>query len=323
MRALLLLTVCLLGWTVKGDTQSIGVIGSSTAAGQGPSSPDSAWVNRLSKYLKDRHLIDTIYNLALGAQTTYTGMPTSYIPTGRPSPNPGANITRAISLGSNVVVVAYPSNDFVLGYSMTEYLSNLRTIYDSAVKAGKRCFITTTQPRNDVGPGIRQMFIEGKDSILAEFGPFAINFYDPVADPVTLGILPQYSTSDGIHLNDAAHALLFQAAVATNLLNIAPLAIPDSVARIRRPLDSVKKLTISKVYQTTTSLTAEISNPQSSKAIIHIISPTGITVVSQVCQLRKGTTLISLATQKLAAGAYFLKITLTDGTTITRSFARF
>ena len=46
------------------------VLGSSTASGSGPSTPDSAWVNRYRNYLQDINPLNQVTNLAIGGTTT-------------------------------------------------------------------------------------------------------------------------------------------------------------------------------------------------------------------------------------------------------------
>ncbi|HEV9035791.1 MAG TPA: hypothetical protein VGQ51_04200, partial [Puia sp.] len=82
-----------------------------------------------------------------------------------------------------------------------------------------------TQPRDDANPTQRQILLAGKDSIMAEFPGRALDFWTPVTDPSTLGILPQYSKGDAIHLNDAGHAVIAQVAENTNIMDPVPLAL--------------------------------------------------------------------------------------------------
>src|SRR5579872_6134446 len=83
----------------------IAVIGSSTAQGVGADPIDSSWVNRTKSYYQSLGLIDTIYNIALGGQTTYGGMPSGFTPpAGRPAPDPATNVTKALSFHPDVVL---------------------------------------------------------------------------------------------------------------------------------------------------------------------------------------------------------------------------
>jgi hypothetical protein len=116
---------------------------------------------------------------------------------------------------------------------MQEFMSNLRTIYNTVVAAGKICYITSSQPRDALPLAGRQQLKTANDSILAAFPIFSVDFWTPLADPVTLGINPLYSIpGDGIHVNDAGHRVLFEAVKAKNILagNPLPLKLMDFFA---------------------------------------------------------------------------------------------
>jgi lysophospholipase L1-like esterase len=202
----------------------IAVIGSSTAAGFGASIPDSAWVNLWKKFGEGLGEIDTVYNLAQASTTTYVGLPTGYpTPGGRPAVDPTINITKAMSFNPDIVIIAYPSNDIGLDFTLTEYLQNLRTMAAVVTSAGKTVYVTSTQPRDDFNTTEKQNLQTGKDSIMQEFGSFALDFYDQLVDPATLGFNPLY-TSGGVHPNDAGHQLLYQVAK-NNIILSTPLPI--------------------------------------------------------------------------------------------------
>jgi acyl-CoA thioesterase-1 len=212
--AVLLLLPCL----SPAQKKVIAVIGSSTASGQGASSYGKAWVGLLEKYYQDLKVIDRIDNYAVSGLTTFDGLPTSEFP--------NTNVIQALSVHPDVVLVAFPTNDFVKGFTMQQYMSNLHTIYNLVVAAGKKCYITGTQPRDDVhDPSIRQLFKDGRDSITLEFPDNSIDFWDLLADPVTLGFNPLYVSADGIHPNDAGHELLFEAVKAKDILGLMPLPL--------------------------------------------------------------------------------------------------
>jgi hypothetical protein len=111
-----------------------------------------------------------------------------------------------------VVIVSYPTNGYDT-YTIPEIMQCLQTMKDSANILGKTCYITTSQPRQD-GP-FADMAIRTKlkiiaDSIMNRFGNYAIDFFTPIADPVSYMINPDYSYGDGTHVNDAGHKLLFK-----------------------------------------------------------------------------------------------------------------
>ncbi|MCC6460924.1 MAG: SGNH/GDSL hydrolase family protein, partial [Saprospiraceae bacterium] len=105
------------------------VIGSSTAAGAGASQPDSAWVNRYRIFLQALNPANEVINLAMGGYSSYQLLPSSAaVPNYRPHPDPERNITRALSLAPDAILLNLPSNDAASGYSLDEQLANFETI---------------------------------------------------------------------------------------------------------------------------------------------------------------------------------------------------
>ena len=203
------------------------VIGSSTAQGVGATPIDSSWVNRTRRYFKQLGEIDTIYNIALGGQTTYNGMPTGFIPPpGRPAPDTATNVTKALSYHPNIVIVSFPTNDAAADYTLTETMANLRAIYRKIKAAGKIAYITTSQPRSSVATVQQELLKRMRDSVLAEFPRRSLNFYNPIVAADSLSINPIYNF-DGTHVNDAGHRQLFQVVRQANILSAsaAPLAL--------------------------------------------------------------------------------------------------
>jgi hypothetical protein len=129
-----------------------------------------------------------------------------------------SNITAALALNPDVIIVNYPTNAYDV-LSVAEIMYCLRTIRDSANIKGVPCFITTTQPRTspasfNTSP-VKAKLAELKDSILLEFGNFAIDFWTGLINPADTSIL--YDSGDNIHMNAAGHDILFQRVVAANV----------------------------------------------------------------------------------------------------------
>ncbi|MEO0580987.1 MAG: GDSL-type esterase/lipase family protein [Bacteroidota bacterium] len=185
------------------------VMGSSTAAGTGPSHPDSTWVNRYRRALQVINPAHRVTNIARGGYNTYRLMPSSFVPpTGLPLPDSTKNITHAISLSPDAIIINLPSNDAALNISAATQMQNFRTMVDSAQLAGIPVWICTTQPRVFSSSKIA-IQLETRDSILTVFGNRAIDFWTGLAD--TSGLpLTQYDSGDGVHLNDAGHNILFE-----------------------------------------------------------------------------------------------------------------
>ena len=199
--------------TTDSTVNNIAVLGSSTAAGVGPSSSDSAWVTRYRNYLFEKNTTIKVINLAVGGYTTYDIMPTGYVPPeSRPSPSISQNITKAVSYSPKAIIINLPSNDVSSGYSISEQLANYDTILSVANSNNIPVWITTTQPRNfsDIQQIRKQ--IEMRDSTYSRFGDKAIDFWTDIADS-NGRINSIFDSGDGVHLNDTAHAVLFSRVV--------------------------------------------------------------------------------------------------------------
>jgi len=181
------------------------VLGSSTAYGVGATVPDSSWVGRTKIYYKSTHQLDTLINLAVPGSFSDSGV--KLLPT-------------ALSYNPDMVLISFPSNDIVAGLGVPLYMSNLRKMYNTVTAAGKRCFISTTQPRTDL---YNEFTLKvARDSVLMEFPANYMQFYDPLVLPGTYDPNPLYVV-DGVHPNNAGHKLLFQAVVASQAI---PLPLP-------------------------------------------------------------------------------------------------
>ena len=207
--------------TATADAQKIlAIIGSSTSACNGPTGGvDSCYVGRLRLYYDKNTSGDTVIDngYAVPGYNCYNGMPSSYIPPypwTNLYPDPVHHITAALAIHPNAVLVNYPTNAYDT-LRIDSILYCLRTIRDSANKAGVPCFITTTQPRTTFSTPAKAKLMELKDSILLEMGAFAVNFWDGLADP-SGSILPAYN-ADGVHLNNAGHDTLFHRVLAKNV----------------------------------------------------------------------------------------------------------
>lgn len=200
------------------------ILGSSTSnCSFGISVKDSCYVRRIQKYYADRGAPITVDNRSVAGDDVYRGMPSNYVPPlYRRMPYADTNITAGLQGNPDVVLINYPSNGYD-SFTVREVMFCLRTIRDAANAAGKPCYITTTQPRNDPflfrTSAVRRKMADIKDSILVQFGQFAVNFWDGFVNPADTTILPQYN-GDGTHLNDAGHAIFAQRVLAKNMFNL-------------------------------------------------------------------------------------------------------
>jgi len=247
MRHILILLCCACALTPAiAQHKIIAGMGSSTMAGLGstpltpPGSsqpPVNAWASILTRYYQATGFIDSLYNLGRPGTTTYSGLPTSYTVPPHNEHNSDYDVDGALNSrfafgrSTDIVIVNYANNDLdsanMHWYTLAETMNNLQIIYNTVVSAGKICFITTTQPRTGFATGVKQMLKVERDSIMNRFGIYAINFYNPIVAADSLNINPALSAGDNIHVNNAGHQLLFEAArnVMNNVLFGNPLPI--------------------------------------------------------------------------------------------------
>jgi lysophospholipase L1-like esterase len=179
------------------------IIGSSTALGVGAQT--LSWAQALQRSYAYRSV--SFVNLAVGGMTTYEALPTgSPAVPGRPAPAPTANVNAALATSPKLLLVSYPTNDTANGYSADETVRNLLAIRSAALTRGVPVIILSTQPRdlNDtqlarlaeidgrVSQSVAPCFVAVREALAGQDGRLA----------------PQYDSGDGIHPNDAGHAVI-------------------------------------------------------------------------------------------------------------------
>lgn len=210
---------------LAGDTLKIVVIGSSTAAGSGASTSDSAWVNRYRNYLQSINSANQVVNLARGGYNTWRLMSDNFSPpANHPTPDTLRNISEALRRTPDAIIINLPSNDAAMGTGISQQMSNFIAMDSVAASQGVPLWVCTTQPRNFNANGT---FIQigVRDSILSYFGTRAIDFWTGLADPFN-NIDPFYDSGDGVHLNDHGHRLLFNRVVQKQIPDSLVTALP-------------------------------------------------------------------------------------------------
>jgi len=185
------------------------VIGSSTAAGYGLTDPLTSWVQRYASYLAADLPGSKVTNLAVSGYSTYQVQPTGTTnPIGRPAVDPAHNVTAALALHPDAVIVNLPSNDAAMGVAVEDSMTNLKAVASKAQEARVLIWITTSQPRQLNAQGIA-LLLGLRDRIKQEFGARALDFFTPLAAPDGTP-LAVYNQGDGIHPNAEGHRLLFE-----------------------------------------------------------------------------------------------------------------
>ncbi|MBI5647825.1 MAG: SGNH/GDSL hydrolase family protein [Ignavibacteriae bacterium] len=209
---------------VQDDSLRIVVIGSSSAQGAGAKPGDSSWVRRYERHLRETFPATRVYNLAMGGYTTYHCLPTSApVADGRPRPDSMRNITRALALRPSALLISLPTNDIADGFDTSEYRRNMDTLVALSARDSVPVWICSTQPRN-LDSVKRILLSDTRGWILRQYAGRALDFWDSVATPEGF-IRPELDFGDGVHVNNAGHAILFE--------RLRAAAIPDTLQMLR------------------------------------------------------------------------------------------
>ncbi|MEE9437816.1 MAG: T9SS type A sorting domain-containing protein, partial [Saprospiraceae bacterium] len=228
-----------------GTTYKIVILGSSTAAGTGPSDINNAWVWRYREFLTQ---VDTRYqieNLAVGGFATYNILPTgTTIPAGiSRTIDTEKNVTKAIALNADGIIINLPSNDAASGYSAVDQIANYHLIRNTALTQNIPVWISSPQPRNfGANTTAVNIQLEMVTATPVEFGEYAFDFWTNLGIPPNgNGIIPPYN-ADGVHMNDAGHLILFERVIAKNIHSIVKNNVDESLSVDLYNFDSFLKI---------------------------------------------------------------------------------
>lgn len=189
------------------------VLGSSTAEGAGAGRRAEAWVSLLAEHLRRHYPQVNLINLARSRYTSFQLLPQWDAQATKRQPDPERNISKALSLRPDLILINLPSNDNAAGIPLTVQMRNLRRIVSLAEGQGVPIYISTAQPlaaKGHLAPLQRAL----TDSVRQQFGPHVLDFWTGLALP-NAKLKPGYASPDGLHLNDAGHQLLFRRVATT------------------------------------------------------------------------------------------------------------
>lgn len=183
------------------------VMGSSSAAGQGATTGQS-WATTLASAQAARGV--TLRNIARGGTVTPMARPAaSPAPADRPAPDPAVNVDTALSPVPALLLLSFPTNDTAAGYPADETVGHLRVIRDAAAAARVPVLVMGTQPRDAFTATQRATLAEIDRQLAASAGACFVPLFDALADAQG-AIRAELAAGDGIHLNDAGHAVVRQ-----------------------------------------------------------------------------------------------------------------
>lgn len=183
------------------------VMGSSSAVGAGASTPDKSWVGLLQS---DQVAAQAqIHNIARGGYTTYQALSEQCVVNpNRRQPDAEHNIDKALTLAPDLVLLSFPSNDAALGYSATETAANILLLRQQLADQNTALLVLSAQPRN-MAPDKQKLLTELDRLLKPVLTDCFVAVYAPLAGGG--GLAPEFDSGDGVHLNDAGHALVFNA----------------------------------------------------------------------------------------------------------------
>jgi len=295
------------------------VLGSSTAAGTGPSTQDSAWVWRYQDFIFQNDTRMRVTNLAQGGFTTYNILPTgAEIPAGvNQSINEERNVTMARSQNPNAVIINLPSNDAANNFSVEDQLRNYSFMTDSLDVDSIIYWVATPQPRNNFNDDRIQIQLDMRDSTFSIFQDRAINFWDGF-QTVDNGLDASFDSGDGVHMNDAGHLELF--------LRVLESEIPSFLidAKTEDIVNSISNELLSQqinVYPNPTQRKLNIKWEEKQIAEVEIYNVQGQLIISQ--NAKKADSTFKLDVRHLSEGLYYLKIISTDDIILAKSFLKY
>jgi lysophospholipase L1-like esterase len=196
--------------SVYAETTSLAVLGSSTAAGTGASKPSRSWVGLLQAW-QTKAKEGSIINLAAPGVLSTSALCTQQV-----NSNlfeliaPTRNVDRALKLGATRFILAFPSNDTTHGMPAEQTISNFLDMRQCAQSNNKvRVAVMSSLPRDGLTKQQNATITQIDAAMLKEFGSCFINVRSALADTDHESIRHDLSAGDGVHFNNAGHAVIF------------------------------------------------------------------------------------------------------------------
>jgi lysophospholipase L1-like esterase/predicted peptidase len=186
-------------------------LGSSTLAGNGSSSYATSLAGLIEGYISTITGGQYVF-VSNGVAGTDTR---SALPNGQdPTVNENKNISAAVAGRPSCILVFFPTNDITIGTAQ-EFTNRIITIFNYARSFGIPIFIESPQPRTSFTSTMQQSLVDAYNLLKAAIpARFFIDVFQQLRDPASgtpASILAQYAFSDGTHVNDSGHNLIFQA----------------------------------------------------------------------------------------------------------------
>ncbi|MCP9751101.1 PKD domain-containing protein [Ferruginibacter sp. HRS2-29] len=195
------------------------LLGSSTTYGTGANPIDSSWAAKFTSYNLRKNSQTLVYNFGIPGYTSYNVLcPTGFVaPANRPAPDPQNNITAALALHPDAIIINLPSNDAAYDYTLKEQQQNFERVKYLADSANVPLWVTTTQPRNNLTSTQMTNLTSMRDWLTARFGVKAVDFWTTVAN--SDGTINSTYNADGTHVNNLGHDIFYKRILSETILD--------------------------------------------------------------------------------------------------------
>ncbi|AWK07250.1 hypothetical protein HYN56_24680 [Flavobacterium crocinum] len=187
----------------KKEKITVVIIGSSIASGQGASNYSNSWAGLL-----EAESNDSIINNAKGGYLTLHFLPETIPNKLGIETDEKRNITASLKLNPNLIIFSLTTNDIANGYTVDQYISNMKIMTDLCENNNVSFLIGSTSPRL-LDMKKNKALIEVNTMLEAAYGDRFVNYYNELTDPETYKIKSIYDAGDALHPNDAGHKVIF------------------------------------------------------------------------------------------------------------------
>jgi lysophospholipase L1-like esterase len=185
------------------------VLGSSITAGQGASAPSLAWVAQVGATYAPSGV--TVTNLGIGGSQTWQWLPSGTAnPPGKPAPY-GNNIDAALALNPKVLMMSASTNDLANGSTADDTINNLTTLRNYAVARGVTVIVQGPIPRTSGLTDAQRATLPSIDQRARTLAGTCFTSLLTSLGTADYKLASQYDVGDGVHTNDAGHAVIFRA----------------------------------------------------------------------------------------------------------------
>lgn len=180
------------------------ILGSSSAYGIGASTLSKSWAALLSN-----EQTATIKNLSYPGYSTYEFLPSNISNFRNITPDKERNIDVAIKLTPKIIIFSITTNDIGRGYSIDEYLNNIKVMTDLCIDNNIEYIVTSTHPRNPMPIEKRKALYDLNRELERMYTDRYVEIYNLLGDLNVYKWDKNLCASDSIHGNDNAHAIIY------------------------------------------------------------------------------------------------------------------